>query len=122
MIKPWHVVVLVLVVVLLFGSRRLPDLAKSVGESLKIFKNEVKDLTHDESGTAQPSDPTPAQPAATPPVTAPPATGTTTPPAASPSTTAAPSPSVSGAPAPGEQVVDPATGRLVPRDSSAPQS
>ncbi|GIG24199.1 Sec-independent protein translocase subunit TatA [Cellulomonas denverensis] len=54
-IKPWHIVVLVIVIVLLFGAKRLPDLAKSVGQSLKIFKNEVKDLTTDDKdATVQP--------------------------------------------------------------------
>jgi len=47
-LKPWHIIVLLVVVLLLFGARRLPDLARSVGQSLKIFKNEVKDLTDDD--------------------------------------------------------------------------
>jgi sec-independent protein translocase protein TatA len=46
-IQFWHIVVLVIVVVLLFGANRLPDLARSVGQSLKIFKKEVKDLQDD---------------------------------------------------------------------------
>ncbi|WP_082813023.1 Sec-independent protein translocase subunit TatA [Cellulomonas timonensis] len=46
-LKPMHILVLVIIVLLLFGAKRLPDLAKSVGQSLKIFKNEVKDLTED---------------------------------------------------------------------------
>lgn len=44
----WAIVVLVVVVLLLFGARRLPDVAASVGKSLKIFKKEVKELTDDE--------------------------------------------------------------------------
>lgn len=48
-IQFWHIVVLVVLVVLLFGANRLPDLAKAVGQSLKIFKSEVKDLTEDSS-------------------------------------------------------------------------
>lgn len=48
MLKPWHIIVLVVVILLLFGARRLPDLARSVGQSLKIFKKEVKELTEDE--------------------------------------------------------------------------
>ncbi len=54
-LQPWHIVVLLAVIVLLFGANRLPSLAKSVGQSLKIFKNEVKDLT-DENGTADAKD------------------------------------------------------------------
>jgi sec-independent protein translocase protein TatA len=47
-----QIVILVLVILLLFGARRLPDLARSVGQSLKIFKSEVKDLQQDESPRA----------------------------------------------------------------------
>lgn len=43
----WQLVIVVLIILLLFGARRLPDLARSVGQSLKIFKSEVKDLQDD---------------------------------------------------------------------------
>ncbi|BDZ41954.1 hypothetical protein GCM10025865_12530 [Paraoerskovia sediminicola] len=46
-LKPWHMLVLLVVVLLLFGAKRLPDLARSVGQSMKIFKSEVKDLRED---------------------------------------------------------------------------
>ncbi len=46
---PATIIVLILLVVLLFGSRRLPDLARSVGQSLKIFKKEVKELRDDDT-------------------------------------------------------------------------
>jgi sec-independent protein translocase protein TatA len=52
MLKPWHIIVLVVVILLLFGARKLPDLARSVGQSLKIFKSEVKDLTSDDDKDA----------------------------------------------------------------------
>ena len=45
--SPGVIIVLILLIVLLFGSRRLPDLARSVGQSLKIFKSEVKELKDD---------------------------------------------------------------------------
>ncbi len=44
---PATIVVLILLVLLLFRSKRLPDMARSVGQSLKIFKKEVKDLRED---------------------------------------------------------------------------
>lgn len=74
-LKPWHIIVLLVVVLLLFGARRLPDLAKSVGESLRIFKKEVKDLTDDDGPAVQPGA------AGTTPASQP---GTTTTPAAPP--------------------------------------
>lgn len=61
----WHIVVVLVVIVLLFGANRLPDLARSVGQSLKIFKNEVKELREDDAprDTAGPRD-TPGVPEA----------------------------------------------------------
>ncbi len=43
-----HILIVLVVVVLLFGANRLPGLARSVGQSMKIFKNEVKDLADDD--------------------------------------------------------------------------
>jgi len=43
-LQPWHFIILVLLVVLLFGAKRLPDAARSIGKSMKIFKAETKDL------------------------------------------------------------------------------
>jgi sec-independent protein translocase protein TatA len=70
MLRPWHIIVLVIVILLLFGARRLPDLARSVGQSLKIFKSEVKDLTDDGKSNDSSGQPTEApQPKVTPPTT-----------------------------------------------------
>ena len=41
--EPTHILLLVLVLVILFGAKRLPDSAKSVAKSLRIFKSEMKD-------------------------------------------------------------------------------
>lgn len=49
-LQPWHIIVLVVVLVLLFGSRRLPGAAKSLGESMHIFKRSVSGLHGDETG------------------------------------------------------------------------
>lgn len=40
-----ELLILVLVIVVLFGAKRLPDAARSVGRSLRIFKAETKGLT-----------------------------------------------------------------------------
>ena len=47
-LEPWHLIILVLVVVLLFGGRRLPDAARGLGRSLRIFKSEMKQMQDDE--------------------------------------------------------------------------
>ncbi|MCK0115428.1 sec-independent protein translocase protein TatA [Isoptericola sp. CG 20/1183] len=46
--NPAVIITLILLVVVLFGARRLPDVAKSVGTSLKIFKKEVRELRDDD--------------------------------------------------------------------------
>lgn len=45
--EPTHILLLVLVLVILFGAKRLPDSAKSVAKSLRIFKAEMKDGKED---------------------------------------------------------------------------
>jgi sec-independent protein translocase protein TatA len=44
----WHLLILLAVVVLLFGAKRLPDMARAVGQSARILKGEMKDTTTDE--------------------------------------------------------------------------
>jgi sec-independent protein translocase protein TatA len=51
---PWHIAILALVFVLLFGSRRLPDSARSLGRSLRIFKTEMKKLNDDDEPAPEP--------------------------------------------------------------------
>lgn len=47
-IKPWHIIVLVVVILVLFGAKRLPDGARAIGRSLRIFKSETKGLMEDD--------------------------------------------------------------------------
>jgi sec-independent protein translocase protein TatA len=64
--KPMHWIVLLVIVLLLFGAKRLPDLAKSVGQSLKIFKKEIKELNDDDTPATPATPPAATPPAATP--------------------------------------------------------
>ena len=41
-LEGWHIIVLVVVLLLLFGGRKLPEMARGVAQSLKIFKSEMK--------------------------------------------------------------------------------
>lgn len=45
----WHLLILLAVILLLFGAARLPALAKSVGQSARVFKGEMKQMK-EESG------------------------------------------------------------------------
>ncbi len=43
-LKGWHIVIIVVAFVLLFGFKRLPDAARSLGRSMRIFKSEVDEM------------------------------------------------------------------------------
>ncbi|MSO28504.1 MAG: twin-arginine translocase TatA/TatE family subunit [Candidatus Planktophila sp.] len=45
--EPSHILLLLIVVVVLFGAKRLPDSARSLGKSLRIFKGEMKEMKND---------------------------------------------------------------------------
>jgi sec-independent protein translocase protein TatA len=47
-LRPWHIAVFVVVMVLLFGAKRLPDAARSLGRSMRILKAETKGLAEDD--------------------------------------------------------------------------
>ena len=52
----WHFLIILVVVLLLFGAPKLPGLARSLGQSMKIFKSEIK------SDAVDPDPNAPAQP------------------------------------------------------------
>ena len=56
-LRPWHLLVLAVVFVVLFGSKRLPDSARSLGRSLRIFKSEVREMNKEDSAGDKKSDP-----------------------------------------------------------------
>src|SRR6266704_1180638 len=53
-LSPWHLLILAAVFVVLFGSRKLPDAARALGKSMRIFKAETKALRDgDDDATRQ---------------------------------------------------------------------
>ncbi|CAN3985367.1 Sec-independent protein translocase subunit TatA [Kitasatospora purpeofusca] len=46
-LEPWHLVIVVAAVVLLFGYKRLPDVARGLGRSMRILKAETRALHED---------------------------------------------------------------------------
>lgn len=53
----WHLLIILAVILLLFGAPKLPGLAKSLGQSMRIFRGEVKAMKEDDAaGTTTPAD------------------------------------------------------------------
>ncbi len=46
--EPSHILLVLIVLVVLFGAKRLPDSARSLGRSMRIFKSEMKEMKSDE--------------------------------------------------------------------------
>lgn len=49
---PAQLLIVALVVIVLFGSNRLPDVARSVGRSMRIFKSEIEEMNKDQIKTS----------------------------------------------------------------------
>ena len=49
-LKPLEIGLILLVVVLLFGAKKLPDVARSLGKSARILKSEAKAMKNDGAG------------------------------------------------------------------------
>jgi sec-independent protein translocase protein TatA len=50
---PWHWVIVAIIVIALFGYKKLPDAARSLGRSLRIFKTEIKGMGEDDKARAK---------------------------------------------------------------------
>lgn len=71
--RPTHILILLLVLIIIFGASKLPDIARNIGKSAKVLKSELSDLSEDDNtkqvaaGTqnpqisAPPSSPAPTQ-------------------------------------------------------------
>jgi sec-independent protein translocase protein TatA len=53
----WHILILVVIVMLLFGSKRIPEIGGSIGKGIQEFKRGLREITNndDASRTAPPS-------------------------------------------------------------------
>jgi sec-independent protein translocase protein TatA len=60
-IGPPEIILIILVVLLLFGAKKLPELARGSGRALRIFKAETKGLLDDDDDDVKESEKTEAQ-------------------------------------------------------------
>ena len=56
---PLEVVVILLVVLLLFGAKRLPEMGRALGEGIREFKKSLKEASSDDSSDSGKKNPTP---------------------------------------------------------------
>jgi sec-independent protein translocase protein TatA len=86
--NPTHIAILVVVLLLVFGAKRIPEIAKSLGSGMREFKDSVSGGTAPQAETLSPP---PAAPAPPPAAAAPPPA-----PAAAPPPAPAPAPPAAG--------------------------
>jgi sec-independent protein translocase protein TatA len=60
--SPWKIAIIALLIIVLFGSKKLPHAARSLGQSMRILKREVQGLHEDDDAASG----TPAQASASP--------------------------------------------------------
>ncbi|WP_035847676.1 Sec-independent protein translocase subunit TatA [Kitasatospora azatica] len=51
-LEPWHLLVVLAVLILLFGSKKLPEMARGLGKSMRILKAETKAMREDDAPAA----------------------------------------------------------------------
>ncbi|MFD9563215.1 Sec-independent protein translocase subunit TatA [Streptomyces sp. NPDC059994] len=49
-LEPWHLLIVAVVLILLFGSKKLPDTARALGKSLRILKSETRAMKDEPGG------------------------------------------------------------------------
>lgn len=55
--QTWHWAILALAFFVLFGYKKLPDAARGLGRSMRIFKSEIKEMQKDDENSKLPSSP-----------------------------------------------------------------
>jgi sec-independent protein translocase protein TatA len=60
--SPWKILIVAVVLIVLFGSKKLPDAARSLGKSMRILKTEVSDLHHEDKAEEKPAPAIASQP------------------------------------------------------------
>ena len=50
--SPWKILIVAVVLIVLFGSKKLPDAARSLGKSMRIFKSEIREMQSEHKAEA----------------------------------------------------------------------
>jgi sec-independent protein translocase protein TatA len=54
----WHILILVLIITLLFGTKRIPEIGASIGKGIQEFKRGLRDTSNDSAVNPPPAAPT----------------------------------------------------------------
>jgi sec-independent protein translocase protein TatA len=68
-LSEWHIILALIIVFLLFGGKKLPELARGIGEAMKEFKKSQRDVAADDAHRTAAAPPVQPTPTATPPAT-----------------------------------------------------
>ncbi|MEU8700040.1 Sec-independent protein translocase subunit TatA [Streptomyces sp. NPDC048680] len=60
-LEPWHLLIAAIVIIVLFGSKKLPDAARGLGKSMRILKSEAKAMKEESPSPTAAPDPAPAE-------------------------------------------------------------
>ncbi|MFE9564075.1 Sec-independent protein translocase subunit TatA [Streptomyces sp. NPDC006487] len=55
-LEPWHVAIIVLVCLMVFGSKKLPEMARGLGRSARILKAEARALREEDPAAPAPTE------------------------------------------------------------------
>ncbi len=69
MLSEWHIILALIIVFLLFGGKKLPELARGLGEAIREFTKSKHDITTNDPCQPGPTPPVPVEPPAKPPQT-----------------------------------------------------
>jgi sec-independent protein translocase protein TatA len=56
-VSEWHIILVLIILFLLFGGKKLPELARGIGEAMKEFKKASRDIHDDTPPTPPPPAP-----------------------------------------------------------------
>ncbi|YCK83993.1 Sec-independent protein translocase subunit TatA [Arthrobacter sp. D3-18] len=54
-LEGWHLIIIIVLALVLFAAPKLPSMARSIGQSMRIFKSEVREMKKDGSSEAKDS-------------------------------------------------------------------
>ena len=54
-LEGWHLIIIIVLALVLFAAPKLPSMARSIGQSMRIFKSEVREMKKDGSSETKDS-------------------------------------------------------------------